>query len=252
MASLHLQDLTVEFPIYQASGRSLKKALFSAPLVGSNLARDASNRIQVRALNHLTLSIEKGDRVGLIGPNGSGKTTLLKTLAGIYEPTGGALHIQGRISALLDVSLGLNPEATGRENIMLRGMYMGIHPKDMQGHVEEVVEFTELGPYIDMPVRTYSAGMMLRLAFAASTCVEPEILLMDEWLAAGDSHFLAKAQKRMEDFVQRSSLMVLASHSLDLLGKWCNKGLYLRNGNVIAYGPLAEVADIYQQSLADT
>ncbi|MEC4594062.1 MULTISPECIES: ABC transporter ATP-binding protein [Nitrospirillum] len=250
MASLHLQDLTVEFPIYQANGRSLKKALFSAPM-GTNLARDAANRILVRALNHLTLTIDKGDRVGLIGPNGSGKTTLLKTLAGIYEPTSGTLHTQGRVSALLDVQMGMNPDATGRENIMLRGMYMGIHPKDMQVHVEEVVEFTELGPYIDMPVRTYSAGMMLRLAFAASTCVEPEILLMDEWLAAGDSHFLAKAQKRMEDFVQRSSLMVLASHSLDLLERWCNKGLYLRNGNVIAYGPLKEVADVYQQSLAE-
>ncbi|MDE1150798.1 MAG: ABC transporter ATP-binding protein [Azospirillaceae bacterium] len=250
MASLHLQDLTVEFPIYQASGRSLKKALFAAP-IGTNLARDSSDRLQIRALNHLNLTIEKGDRVGLIGPNGSGKTTLLKTLAGIYEPTSGALHTQGRISALLDVSLGLNPDATGRENVLLRGMYMGIHPKEMQGHVEEVIEFTELGPYIDMPVRTYSAGMMLRLAFATSTCIEPEILLMDEWLAAGDSHFLSKAQKRMEDFVQRSSLMVLASHSIELLAKWCNKGLYLRNGNVIAYGPLAEVAEIYQQSLAE-
>src|SRR5713226_2801596 len=203
MSFLRLRDLTVEFPIYQGSSRSLKKALLATSTQG-NLARDAFDRINVRALNALTLDIENGDRVGVVGPNGAGKTTLLKVLAGIYEPTHGRLLSSGRVWAILDASVGLNPDATGRENIILRGMYMGIHPREMRAHADEVAEFTELGHYLEMPVRTYSAGMMVRLAFAISTCIAPQILVMDEWLAAGDARFLAKAQQRMADFVRGS------------------------------------------------
>ena len=192
MAFLRLCNLSVEFPVYQGGSQSLKKMLVAATTQG-NLARDAMNRINVRALNDVTLDIEEGDRLGLVGANGAGKTTLLRVLTGIYSPTRGELHSSGKVSALLDVSVGLNPEATGRENIILRGMYMNIHPREMRSRVDEIAEFTELGAYLDMPTRTYSSGMMIRLGFAVSTCIRPEILLMDEWLSAGDASFLEQS-----------------------------------------------------------
>jgi ABC-type polysaccharide/polyol phosphate transport system ATPase subunit len=244
MAFLRLRNLSVEFPIYQGGSRSLKKMLL-APTTYGNLGRDAADRINVRALDDLTLDIEDGERVALIGANGAGKTTLLRVLAGIYSPTRGQFHSAGRISALLDVSVGFNPEATGRENIILRGMYMNIHPREMRAHVEEIVEFAELGPYIDMPARTYSSGMMVRLGFAISTCMPAEILLMDEWLSAGDVRFLDKAQKRMEEFVGRSRILVLASHSTELIRKWCNRGIMLQHGRLAAHGDVNEVIATY-------
>src|SRR5712691_6212110 len=183
MPSMRLRHVSVEFPIYQGGSRSLKKALISGTTNG-NLARDAFDRVNVRALNDVSFDIQDGERIGVIGPNGAGKTTLLKVLAGIYKPTQGRIHIAGRAMALINASVGLSPDATGRENIILRGMYMDIHPRTMREHVEGIAEFTELGSYLDMPVRTYSSGMMVRLAFAISTCVHPEILVMDEWLAA--------------------------------------------------------------------
>ena len=244
MAFLRLRNLSVEFPMYQGSSRSLKKLLVATTTQG-NLARDATDRINVRALNDLTLDIEDGDRVGLIGANGAGKTTLLRVLAGIYCPSRGQVYSSGKISALLDVSVGLNPEATGRENIILRGMYMDIHPREMRARMDEIADFTELGPYLDMPARTYSAGMMIRLGFAVSTCIPPEILLMDEWLAAGDARFLDKAQRRTEQFVGSSSILVLASHSADLLRKWCNRGILLEHGRIAAQGDINDVIAAY-------
>ena len=249
MAFLRLRNLSVDFPVYQGGSQSLKKMLVAATTQG-NLARDAMDRINVRALNGVTLDIEDGDRLGLIGPNGAGKTTLLRILAGIYHPTRGEVYSSGKVSALLDVSVGLNPEATGRENIILRGMYMDIHPREMRSRIDEIAEFTELGPYLDMPTRTYSAGMMVRLGFAVSTCVPPEILLMDEWLSAGDASFLDKAQRRMEKFVGSSSILVLASHSTDLLRRWCNRGLLLQQGRIATQGDIEEVVEAYAGSLA--
>jgi len=240
MAFLRLRKLSVEFPVYQGGSQSLKKMLVAATTLG-NLARDAMDRINVRALNDVTLDIEEGDRLGLIGANGAGKTTLLRVLAGIYAPTSGEFHSSGKVSALLDVSVGLNPEATGRENIILRGMYMNIHPREMRARVDDIAEFTELGAYLDMPARTYSAGMMVRLGFAVSTCILPEILLMDEWLSAGDARFLDKAQKRMEQFVGSSNILVLASHSVDLLRNWCNRGILLQHGRIAAQGDINDV-----------
>jgi ABC-type polysaccharide/polyol phosphate transport system ATPase subunit len=234
--------------MYQGSSQSLKKILIATTTQG-NLARDATDRINVRALNDVTLDIEDGDRVGLIGANGAGKTTLLRVLAGIYFPTRGQVYSSGKISAVLDVSLGLNPEATGRENIILRGMYMDIHPREMRSRIEEIADFTELGPYLDMPARTYSAGMMVRLGFAVSTCIPPEILLMDEWLSAGDARFLDKAQRRMEQFVGSSSILVLASHSADLLRKWCNRGIFVREGRIAAHGEINDVIATYLETL---
>jgi ABC-2 type transport system ATP-binding protein/lipopolysaccharide transport system ATP-binding protein len=246
VAFLRARGLSVEFPIYQGSSRSLKKALVATSTQG-NLARDALDRINVRALTDVSFDINDGDRVALIGANGAGKTTLLKVMAGIYEPTHGHIAASSRVSALLDASLGLNADATGYENIVLRGMYMDIHPRDMRAHLDEIAEFTELGHYLDMPVRTYSAGMTIRLAFAVSTCIPPEILVMDEWLSAGDAHFLDKAQKRMETFVRRSNILVLASHSLDLIRQWCNRGILLQQGHIRAMGDVSEVIAAYEE-----
>lgn len=242
---LRLRDVALEFPIYQGSSRSLKKSLLATSTHG-NLSRDAFDRINVRALDGITLDIEDGDRVGIVGLNGAGKTTLLKVLAGIYEPTRGYLHSSGRVSAILDASVGLNPEATGWENIILRGMYMDIHPRQMRLHANDIAAFTELGHHLDMPVRTYSAGMMVRLAFAISTCVPPEILVMDEWLAAGDAYFLAKAQRRMENFVRNSCILVLASHTIDLIEQWCNRCIYMNKGHIVAIGETKEVVRTYR------
>src|SRR5215469_4636274 len=240
MASINLRDVSVEFPIYQAGARSLKKALISSGSRG-NLARDAHDRVMVRALHDVSFDITNGERLGLIGANGAGKTTLLKVLAGIYKPTQGRIHISGHTTALINSTVGLNQDATGGENIILRGLYMDIHPRDMLELIDQVAAFTELGAYLDMPVRTYSAGMMVRLAFAVSTCIRPEILILDEWLAAGDAQFLAKAQQRMEEFVEHSSILVLASHSFELIEQWCSRVVYLRNGLVEVMGPVDEV-----------
>jgi homopolymeric O-antigen transport system ATP-binding protein len=247
---LRLRDVSVEFPIYQASSRSLKKLLLASSTRG-NLGRDARDRVNVRALSNVSLEIGNGERLAVIGLNGAGKTTLLKVFAGVYEPTHGRFTSSGRVSSLLDIQVGLNVDATGRENIVLRGMYMGIHPQEMRRRATEVAEFTELGEYLDMPVRTYSAGMMIRLAFAASTCIPPDILIMDEWLAAGDAQFLEKAQRRVEEFVRTSSILVLASHSLELVEQWCNRGLLLHQGRTVAIGPIDEVIAIYRR-LAET
>src|ERR1700686_3615996 len=234
-ASICLRDVSVEFPIYSGGSRSLKKLLFNSTTQG-NLARDASDRITVLALSGITLDIKHRDRLAIIGANGAGKSTLLKVLAGIYAPTGGRMHARGRVSALLTASVGLNPEATGRENIIIRGMFMDVHPRDMRLRVDEIAEFTDLGYYIDMPVRTYSSGMMVRLCFAVATSVRPQILLMDEWIAAGDAAFLSKARQRMEDFLSGASILALASHSLPLLQEWCNRAVLLDHGRITAVG----------------
>lgn len=249
MASIRLRNVSLEFPIYQASNRSLKKALLSASTSG-NVARDAFDRINVRALSNISFDLAEGERLALVGANGAGKTSLLKVLAGIYEPTRGRLVAQGKISTILDPGLGFNPDATGYENITLRGMYMDIAPHEMRAYADEIAEFTELGPYLSLPVRTYSAGMRVRLAFAVATCITPEILIMDEWLSAGDAHFLHKAQERMAAFVSRSSILVLASHSLELLSQWCTRAVFLERGEIKMIGDVESVLSAYRASAA--
>jgi ABC-2 type transport system ATP-binding protein/lipopolysaccharide transport system ATP-binding protein len=246
MSYLRLRGLSVEFPIYQGGSRSLKKSLLAKTTQG-NIAKDARDRLNVLALSDINLDIEEGHRLAVLGRNGAGKSTLLKVLAGIYEPSRGRLYAAGRVSALLTASVGLNPDATGRENIVLRGMYMDIHPREMRNRIDAIGEFTELGYHLDLPVRTYSAGMVIRLCFAIATSVRPEILLMDEWLAAGDAGFLAKARRRMEEFVGGSSILVLASHSIPILQEWCNRAILLEQGRVVAMGGVEEMAAAYQK-----
>jgi len=186
----------------------------------------------VIALDRVTFSLESGDRLGLVGPNGAGKTTLLKVLYGIYEPTGGTLAISGRIDALFNITLGFRPEATGRRNIVLRGLINGWRPEEIDERMESIIAFSELGDFIDLPLKTYSQGMAARLAFSVATTLEPEILLMDEWIGAGDPAFQAKAKARMQDIASRAGIIVLASHNHGLLKQTCNKVLVLERGRV--------------------
>ena len=201
----------------------------------------------VQALRGLKLSLEHGDRLGLVGHNGAGKTTLLRTMAGVYKPMHGVVSAKGRVIPLFDVGLGIDPEATGYENIYLRGALLGMRRREIDAVKDEIAEFTELGDYLDVPVRTYSSGMTLRLAFAVSTCVSPDILLMDEFLAVGDAHFLHKAEERLNRMISRAGIMVFASHSTELIRRLCNKVAWIDAGRVRALGAPAEVLGKYQQ-----
>ena len=242
--SLQLAGVTVDFPVYSADSRSLKNDLLRKS-TGGRIGRSAGNRLSVRALEDVNLALGCGDRLGLIGANGSGKTTLLRVLAGVYQPTRGRVRRQGRVASLFDISLGIDPGATGYENIMMRGMFLGLAPAEVRERTDEIAAFTELGDYLAMPVHTYSTGMMLRLAFAVCTCIEPEILLMDEWIGVGDAAFVEKAEGRLEGFVARAGILVLASHNPALLERTCATGVLLDSGRVRAFGPIGEVLREY-------
>ena len=247
MASLRIESVTVDFPVYNASTRSLKNRLLHHG-TGGRIGRDAGNRLCVRALEDVSLAFEHGERVGLVGRNGSGKTTLLRVLAGAYEPTHGHVWRRGRTASLLNISLGIDSEATGYENIMTRGLFLGLMPEQVREHMDEVAAFTELGDYLAMPVHTYSSGMRLRLAFAVCTCFEPEILLMDEWLSVGDRAFVEKARRRLEEFVDRAGILVIASQSPALLERVCTTGVVLDAGKIKSNGPIGEVLREFRQA----
>ncbi len=245
MASIIVENVSVDFPLYGGGSRSLKKTLMRMGS-GGRIAHDAGDRICVQALKDISFHIDHGDRVGIIGPNGAGKTTLLRVLAGIYEPTRGAVHCTGHISPLFNTTLGMDMEATGYENIVLRGLFLGLSPGEVRGRTDEIAAFTELGDHLAMPVRTYSSGMRLRLAFAVTTCINPEILLMDEWIGMGDPHFLKKAKKRMESFVDRSRILVIASHSDGLIRRTCTKAVLLDQGRIKSAGSVDQVLGQYR------
>jgi lipopolysaccharide transport system ATP-binding protein len=239
IASITVSDLTIRFPVYGADAKSLKKALARAVSVGGALGRHAGVT-DVTALANVNLELKAGDRLGLIGHNGSGKTTLLRALSGAYEPDEGTIDVHGRIAALLDLSLGIDPSATGYENIRLRCRIAGLSAKQIDARMDEIAEFTGLGPFLAMPVKTYSAGMQGRLAFAAATAVECDVLLMDEWIAVGDADFQKLAHKRLLKLVERAGILVLATHEAPLLKLYCNKVMKLEGG--IA----SEIVDIRQ------
>ncbi len=236
MAHIVLSKASVDFPIYSGANRSLKKAVLRVGS-GGRIATDAGDRLIVQALKKIDLSIQDGDRIGLIGPNGSGKTTLLRLMAGVYEPVSGSISVHGNVTPLFDAHLGMEIEATGLENIYIRGLYLGMTPQQIREKTPEIAAFTELGDYLSMPVRMYSSGMMLRLAFAVSTCVAPEVLLMDEWIGVSDPSFLEKAEARMQEFVGKANIMVLATHRYDLIKRVCNKVILLRQGEIAGMGP---------------
>jgi ABC-type polysaccharide/polyol phosphate transport system ATPase subunit len=253
------RDLALDFPIYDVASRSLKQLLMVRPIaqvfrgsshVGGSITTGAGGTVVVRAIDKMSFEIGKGERVGLIGHNGAGKTTLLRTMGGIYEPTSGALETSGHVMTLFNLMEGMMPDATGQEFIRIRGVLLGLEPKDLDALAEDVLDFCELGSYIDMPVRTYSAGMLVRLAFALSTSVSPDILLFDELIGAGDARFVTKAQERLKSFVERSSIVVVATHSRAILDQWCNRLFLLEHGKLIADGAVADVLKEYDRRLA--
>jgi lipopolysaccharide transport system ATP-binding protein len=232
MGYIRAHEVTVAFPIYGGSSRSLKKTFMRAA-TGGVLARDAGDRIVVRALDGLSFEIKEGDRVGLVGHNGAGKTTLLRVLAGTYEPVSGEIEIRGRVASMLSITLGMETEATGLENIYLRGIVLGLRRGEIDALVPEIIDFAELGDYIDVPMRTYSSGMAMRLAFAISTSMSADIIIMDEWLSVGDQSFSSKAQVRLRQMVDKAKILVLASHDPNLIKKNCNKVIHLDHGKIV-------------------
>lgn len=200
---------------------------------GGLLAKDALERVVARALDSISFDFYEGDRIGLIGHNGSGKSTLLRLLAGIYEPTSGFLKVNGHVTSMLSITLGMDMEATGIENIYMRGHIMGIRPRQMKNLIEDIAEFSGLGDYIYLPIRTYSSGMTMRLAFAICTSVDADIILMDEWLSAGDAEFAEKSEARLNKIVGNARIVVLASHNHTMLNQRCNKILRLEHGKIL-------------------
>ena len=250
MARIELDCVTVDIPIIAGHSLSLKGSL--STLTQNLLTSGGRGEPRtLTALRDLSLIIEDGDRVGLIGLNGSGKSTLLRVLAGIYEPTGGEVRVSGQTNALIDLALGFDLEATGYENIMLRGYMLGMTFSAMTRLVPDVAAFTELGDRLNDPIRTYSAGMMLRLAFATSLMCPHDILLLDEVIGVGDAAFISKAISRLTSVVEQSRIVVLASHALELIQGICNKAIYLRGGRIAAVGAVGETVSCYQRDLAN-
>lgn len=244
MAFVEFRNVCVDFPIYNANGRSLKNRLFQVA-TGGQIGANQQGLVVVRALENLSFTLRDGERVGLLGHNGAGKTTLLRVLSGVYEPSSGSARIEGEVGSLIAISLGIDPEATGRENIYLRGGMLGISRAEINRQIDDIIEFSELGNFIDLPVRTYSSGMHLRLAFAVSTILRPDILLMDEWLSVGDESFKHKAEKRMKELVQATNILVIASHSRDLILHTCNRVIWLDHGRIRMDGDPIVVTKAY-------
>lgn len=244
MAAISLSDVTVDYPLLGANSRSLRNRLLP-PLVGGSLKRASDGHVTVRALDGVTLDIKDGERVALLGPNGSGKSTLLRVASGVFQPTEGKAFLEGSTGSLIDITLGMNPEASGRDNLYLRGALIGLTRSAVEELLEEIISFTGLGDFIDMPMRTYSSGMQMRLAFAISTVNRPEILLLDEWLSVGDESFRDRAEERLTQVVDDSKILVLASHSRVLVENLCSRGVWIESGKVREDGPINEVSHSY-------
>jgi lipopolysaccharide transport system ATP-binding protein len=244
MAFITLDKASVVLPIFNSSARSITNTLVSAA-TGGVLTAQKGGHLSIEALKDIDLQIVAGDRIGIVGHNGSGKSTLLRLLSGVYEPSSGKIKRSGSVSSLVDISLGINGENTGRENIYLRGKLMGLTKKEIEEKIDEIIEFSELGDYINLPVRIYSSGMLLRLAFSVSTSITADILIMDEWLSVGDGAFADRAGQRLRNLVDESEILVIASHTRDLLEETCNKIVWLEHGYVRKIGSVGEIIDEY-------
>jgi ABC-2 type transport system ATP-binding protein/lipopolysaccharide transport system ATP-binding protein len=243
MASITLRSVGVEFPIYNARGRSLKTNVLRR--VGGRIEGQGSEIVTIEALRGVDLDLAAGDRLALVGHNGAGKSTLLRVLSGAYEPSRGSVEIRGKVSSLLDMTLGMDAELTGRENIVLRGAILGLTFREIDALTPAIEEFAELGGFIDLPMRTYSTGMALRLAFGVSTAVQPDVLLLDELITFGDGAFARKAEARMHQLVEKSRILVLASHSPDMLRRYCNRAVLMKEGQIVLDDGLDEVLEAH-------
>ena len=235
MTQIELKNVDIKFRVHDLRNENLRSDIIRKLSFGLIEAPHQHKVSEVHALKDISLNILAQERVGIIGLNGAGKTTMLQTIAGIYRPVSGTRRVSGRISALYNIGVGFDVNASGYENIILRSMFMGLSRKAAIDLIPEIEEFTELGEFLSMPIRIYSAGMQVKLAFAISTSVNPEILLMDEWIGAGDQLFREKAQNRLRDVVQKSSILVLTSHSESLVKDNCTKCILLHKGEIIEY-----------------
>jgi ABC-type polysaccharide/polyol phosphate transport system ATPase subunit len=243
VASIKLRDVSIAFPIFSSHTRSVRTAVFSR--LGGSLAAH-NDTVIVRALVNVSLDLADGDRLGLVGSNGAGKTTFLRVVSGVYPPVAGEAVVEGKVSSFTDIGLGMDPEATGWQNIIFRCVFLGLRFAEARALAPSIGEFSELGAYLDMPVRTYSTGMFVRLAFAISTAVQPDILVMDEMFAAGDESFIHKAQKRIADLLEHTRILILASHSQSIIRDFCNKVLWLEQGRVRMLGLVEDVLPAYE------
>jgi ABC-type polysaccharide/polyol phosphate transport system ATPase subunit len=241
---LRLQDVTVDLPIFSPRGRSLQLAVLNLA-VGGKLSERVGRTIYVRALDRISFDVLRGDRIGLLGHNGSGKSTLLKVVSSIYLPTSGQFESSVRVVPLLDFNLGVDDDMTGVEAIRVGCMLRGISKDQMSAALADICEFTELGEFLNLPIRTYSAGMRARLAFGTATAVRPEAIAIDENLSTGDAQFIKKAKQRAEEFIGGASVLFLASHQEDMLRSFCNKGIVLRSGKIEFHGPIDEAIQHY-------
>jgi lipopolysaccharide transport system ATP-binding protein len=244
MAYISLEKASVVLPIFNSSARSITNTLVSAA-TGGALTAQKGGHLSIEALKNIDLEIVAGDRIGIVGHNGSGKSTMLRLLSGVYEPSSGKIKRSGTVSSLVDISLGINGENTGRENIFLRGKLMGLSKKEIDQKIDEIIEFSELGEYINLPVRIYSSGMLLRLAFSVSTSITADILIMDEWLSVGDGAFAERSSQRLRNLVDESEILVIASHTRELLEETCNKIVWLEHGLIRKAGPTQEILPEY-------
>jgi ABC-type polysaccharide/polyol phosphate transport system ATPase subunit len=248
LTSIIASNVTIDFPIYGASHRSLRQTLLAR--TGGLIRHEGAGRQQriiIRALDNVSFTLRNGDRLGLIGHNGAGKSTLLKVLAGVYTPDSGSIRIEGRVSPLFNAAPGLDPDDNGYENIKTCGMFLGMSSDEVDRKLPDIVDFCELGEYLDLPIRTYSTGMVARLGFAIATAIEPDILLLDEGLGAGDARFAERAESRMQALIQRTRILVLASHSDPLIKSMCNRAILLEKGRLIEIGPIDEVINRYHE-----
>jgi ABC-2 type transport system ATP-binding protein len=243
MVSVDVWNAYVDFPIFDAKTRSLKKQVLGK--VGGKIGTETRVPI-IEALHDISVSLRDGDRVGLVGHNGAGKSTLLRLLSGIYEPTRGTSRVIGKVAPVFDLGVGMDPEISGLENIIIRGLFLGMTRKQMEARVDDIAEFTELGDYLQMPLRTYSTGMRVRLALGVVTSIDPEILILDEGIGAVDAAFLDKARARLVDLVRRSGILVFASHSDELLFELCNSAIWMDEGRMRKQGSLREVLTEYK------
>jgi ABC-2 type transport system ATP-binding protein len=241
--SITTRSACVDFPIFDAKSRSLKKTVMG--VVGGNI--ESGSKVPViEALRDITLDLHHGARIGLVGHNGAGKSTLLRLLAGIYEPTRGLAEIRGRVAPVFDLGVGMDPEISGLENIMIRGLFLGMSRKQMEQRVDDIADFTELGDFLRMPLRTYSTGMRVRLALGVVTSIDPEILLLDEGIGAVDAAFLDKSKKRLSELVERSGLLVFASHSDEFLRDLCDTAIWMEHGQIKQQGDIEDVLKAYK------
>lgn len=242
MAELILDDVTIEFPIFGVHATSLKSTL-AAAATGGRIGSDTGVTV-VQALREVSLALRSGDRLGVIGHNGAGKSTLLQVMAGVYPPARGRVRRAGRVSSLVNPALGIERDATGYENILIRGLIQGVERAEIVRLTPWIAEFSGLGDYLAMPVRTYSTGMLMRLAFSIVTSFHADIVLMDEWLAVGDAEFRERGAARLRDLIDSSGILVLASHSPDLIGRECTSVVELSHGCVVAHRPVGTSAGV--------